>query len=229
MKAAMALLATLFCIGAAAQWTVVEKVNDLGGESQIVAMSPSTYGEPYGKSRTEIRCTNSRLLEMYFSLEHLERKSIDTPIMLEFGVKNEFAACNVEVSTRDRTLLVTDRERSCNKFDEYVARQYLELDHGGYFLFDGWWAPPDGRTAPQGDEDAMPIEPFIRRLHSAAENRSVGLRALALAENPPLAATFNYANEGAIKIEYNMDGAKEAIHKVLGACNGHPRTQHQEL
>lgn len=64
MKAALALLATLFCMEAAAQWTVVEEVNDLDSESQIVAMSPITYGEPYGASRTAIRCTSSKMLEI---------------------------------------------------------------------------------------------------------------------------------------------------------------------
>ena len=226
MKAALALLATLFCMEAAAQWTVVEEVNDLDSESQIVAMSPITYGEPYGASRTAIRCTSSKMLEMYFSFKYLDRKSIDTQMALEFDAKKKFAVCNIETSTRDRSLFITNTNESCNQFDRYIARQYVELDHSGYFLFDGWWAAPDGRAPLGGDEDAPPLERLERltqRLLSVAENHHVGLRALALAERPPIAATFEYVNGGAVTIEYDMDGAKEAIHEVLGACNGHPR------
>ena len=117
MKSAMATLSMLLPLLAFGGergeeiWTVSRSVDDFDGVSRVTAMSPLSYGDPYGWSRVSARCTDGWQHELYFSFDYLNRREDSAPIQVKLGDRKP-EQCGVSESTSDKALfLIRDTEQ----------------------------------------------------------------------------------------------------------------------
>ena len=231
MKSAIAMLLPLLAIGAGAEerWTVNRSVDDFDGVSRVIAMSPLSYGDPYGWSRVSARCTNGWQHELYFSFDYLNRTGEDgAPIQVKLGDRKP-EQCGVSESTIDKALFFPDLFPNDGASYDACRAMLKEDVHCDGGICNGWesnpWPETEGllktkeelrrMSRQQRDEHtARALSSLRNRLNSAAARTTL----IGMTELDSLAIRFDYYREGVVTIKYNMAGAREAIKEVLLAC-----------
>ena len=229
MKSAMATLSMLLPLLAFGGergeeiWTVSRSVDDFDGVSRVTAMSPLSYGDPYGWSRVSARCTDGWQHELYFSFDYLNRREDGAPIQVKLGDRKP-EQCGVSESTSDKALFLI---RDTEQYDA-CAEMVRENVHCNKGICNGWRAAlhPANETTPTKEHiermSQRQREEFRRKTLTSILNVLNGVDAritlIGMMELDSFAIRFDYYNEGAVTIKYHLAGAREAIQEVLLAC-----------
>ena len=214
MKSAMATLSMLLPLLAFGGergeeiWTVSRSVDDFDGVSRVIAMSPLSYGDPYGWSRVSARCTDGWQHELYFSFDYLNRREDGAPIQVKLGDRKP-EQCGVSESTSDKALFLTVLRDACR---EMVGEDV----HCDKDICNGW--KPNSSRLTEEDIGRMSQRQQIENIIRLRDSIMARITLIGMMELDSLAIRFDYYNEGAVTIKYRLAGAREAIQEVLLAC-----------